>query len=358
MSSVHALMTVKPQARDVAWLKEALTCAIKLEHATIPPYFCAYWSIKARGHPFRAILKGVVLEEMGHMGLAANMLAALGGSPPIGDPGFVPTYPGPLPCGIVPRAKPNLVVALQRFSVDLVRDVFMNIEYPENEPVPIERTALARNGNAPATTTYHSIGAFYEAIRAAFEGLDPVPYFDPAHQLAYPIGGNPHNMVFPVQSVADAIRAIDQIREQGEGTPGSPDAEDFGMELAHYYQFEQISVGVMFVPIGGGKWKQGMKYPPLTEAHIWPMAAIPPGGYSGPGVPAEVGQFNVKYQAMLANLKLAWAQGGTAGLTTLSNAVSQMNDLEDLAIAAMQIPIGAGPETYGPTFQMGGAATP
>ena len=360
MASVQALMAVKPEVRDVAWLKQALTCAIKLEHATIPPYLCAYWSIKFKGHPFHKLLKEVVLEEMGHMGLAANMLAALGELPPIGDPGFVPSYPGPLPCGIVPRNKPDLVVALRRFSVELVTDVFMNIEYPENDPVPIPLPAphLRLAGAPVAAPTYHSIGEFYDAIRDAFLGLDPVPTFQADHQLTVSFGGDANHMVFPITSVADAVRAIDLIREQGEGTPGSPDAEDFGMELAHYYKFEQISTGTMYVPIGGGKWEQGAKFPPLTDAQIWPMAEVPAGGYSGPSVPAEVGQFNVAYQAMLANLKLAWAQGGAAGLMTLSNAVTQMDHLEILAVAAMKVPIGAGPETYGPTFQVGPALTP
>ena len=278
MSSVQTLMSVEPGDRGVDWLKEALTCAIKLEHATIPPYLCAFWSIKPKGHPFRQILKGIVLEEMGHMGLAANMLSALGVSPPIGDRGFVPSYPGPLPCGIVPQRKPNLIVAIKGFSIDLVTTVFMNIEYPEKGPVPIETAAF---GAPRAVAIYHSIGEFYHAIRNAFLGLNPAPTFKTEHQLMISFIGNPNNLVFHVNSVDDAVRAIDQIREQGEGTSGSPDAEMFGKELAHYYKFEQIAQGHMFVPLGGGKWKQGSPIPPLTSAQIWPMAEVPAEGYSG-----------------------------------------------------------------------------
>jgi hypothetical protein len=125
----------------------------------------------------------------------------------------------------------------------------------------------------------------------------------------------------------------------------------FGMELAHYYKFLQITEGHMFVPIGGGQWKVGAPIPPLTPAQVWPMAPVPAGGYSGAGVPPEIAEFNATYKEMLANLKLAWSQGGSTGEGTLGDAINQMIDLESLAVAAMKVPIGAGPQTYGPTFQ-------
>lgn len=346
MSAVHDLMMVDSTDRGVDWLKEALACAIKLEHSTIPPYLCGMWSIKPRAHPIRQIFMGVVLEEMGHFALAANMLVALGGEPPIGDPGFVPSYPGPLPCGITPAKNPGLVVGLVGFSVDLVSNIFMSIEAPEFDPVPI-KAPEARAMALPAT---HSIGQFYSTIRSAFLALNPAPPFATDKQLTFSFRGNPNNLVFPIANVADAVKAIDQIREQGEGTPTSPDAEMFGMELAHYYKFEQIMKNHMFVR-EGNKWVIGPQFPPLTPAQVWPMAQVPAAGYGGPGIPAEVAQFNAGYKAMLANLKLVWQQGGQQGMTTLSQAIQQMTDLEPLAVAAMKVPIGAGPQTYGPTFQ-------
>jgi hypothetical protein len=42
-------------------------------------------------------IKGVVIEEMLHMTIAANVLNAVGGHPAIDRPDFVPNYPEDLP---------------------------------------------------------------------------------------------------------------------------------------------------------------------------------------------------------------------------------------------------------------------
>ena len=72
------------------WLQEA----IEIEHATIPPYFTAWLSIK-EGHNQESseIIKSVLIEEMLHLTLAANMLNAVGGHPDLVHPQFVPRYP-------------------------------------------------------------------------------------------------------------------------------------------------------------------------------------------------------------------------------------------------------------------------
>ena len=56
-------------------LQEALQAALKIEHATIPPYMCALDSI----HPDTnagacAPLRRVLMEEMLHMILMANLI--------------------------------------------------------------------------------------------------------------------------------------------------------------------------------------------------------------------------------------------------------------------------------------------
>jgi hypothetical protein len=81
-------------------LHEYLYKAIQLEHATIPPYLTALYSI----HPITNsdathILRVIAVEEMLHMTLAANILNAVGGTPDLNRPKFVPLYPSPLPDG-------------------------------------------------------------------------------------------------------------------------------------------------------------------------------------------------------------------------------------------------------------------
>ena len=61
-----------------------------------------------------------------HMAICANLLNAIGGTPQINHANFVPTYPGPLPLGIAD----GLTVSLEKFSLGLVQNVFMEIEEP------------------------------------------------------------------------------------------------------------------------------------------------------------------------------------------------------------------------------------
>src|SRR5436190_1750680 len=98
-------------------LLAALQQAIQLEHATIPTYLYALYSIKPDSNKkIQQVLLSVVTEEMLHMALACNMLNAIGGSPVIDQPQFIPHYPGPLP-----GADENYLSGpLGRFSLDLV----------------------------------------------------------------------------------------------------------------------------------------------------------------------------------------------------------------------------------------------
>ena len=115
---------------------DSLQHAIELEHATIPIYLYALYSLDPdlNGEIVR-ILESVVVEEMLHMTLAANVLNALGGSPRIDRPGFIPTYPGPLPGGV----QSDLTVSLAPFSSQQL-DTFLQIEEPEH-PLNIKAAA-------------------------------------------------------------------------------------------------------------------------------------------------------------------------------------------------------------------------
>ena len=144
----------------VECLKKSLRAAIKLEFATIPPYLTAMWSIKEPTDPVKITIFGIVLEEMGHMGLACNMLVALGESPALATPGFVPTFPGPLPGDV----HPGLTVGLRRLTPSQLK-TFMDIEYPEGGPI----TALAARA-------FETIGAFYAALlQGLCHGVESCP---------------------------------------------------------------------------------------------------------------------------------------------------------------------------------------
>src|SRR5438067_13201966 len=95
MKALIRLMSVPPEKRDVPWLQDSLQAAIELEMSTIPPYLYAYWSIDQGQDPDRvaSTLRTVVVEEMLHMGIACNLLAAIGGQPKIAAADVAAGYP-------------------------------------------------------------------------------------------------------------------------------------------------------------------------------------------------------------------------------------------------------------------------
>jgi rubrerythrin len=215
-------------------LHTALQTAIELEHATIPVYLYALYSLEPGRNAIVAdMLRSVVLEEMTHMGLAANLLNAVGGSPVIARPGFVPAYPGPLP-GTVGG---DLEARLDRLSLDLVENVFMRIEEPE-DPLVFRSESAAEIG--PLT-----IGEFYAAIADQLRTVGSAAFVgDPARQVTHELG---QEGLIAIADVDSALAAIHTIVEEGEGTQQSPlDREG---ELAHYYRFAEIKHGHRLVPI-------------------------------------------------------------------------------------------------------------
>ena len=73
-----------PRIRTFADLTASLQRAIELEHATIPLYLTAQYSLAPGANTeVAALIQGVVIEEMLHFALACNVLNAIGGRPAI-----------------------------------------------------------------------------------------------------------------------------------------------------------------------------------------------------------------------------------------------------------------------------------
>jgi Ferritin-like len=241
------MLRVQPGSIDTLDdLRSALQSAIQLEHATLPPYLTAFFTISGTGPgpTFAAqTLHDIFMEEMLHMHLACNILNAIGGHPLINSPDFIPSYPGPLPMGIGSGEPGGLSVGIKRYSRATVHDTFMEIEEPENViDIPVQEGMLAAQLVAAAPTTYETIGEFYLAIRTAIETLGENIFTGIAGlQVPGPPGYE------TVHDVASATAAINLIITQGEGTPTLPTAPATG-EIAHYYRFEQLYRGMEIVP--------------------------------------------------------------------------------------------------------------
>lgn len=258
------MLYVERQKLDtVEDLRVALGNAIKLELSTIPPYLTALYSIREGANvQIAANIRTIVVQEMLHLSLAANILNAVDGVPDF--PGSVPRYPGPLPMGIGSEPGKPFIVPLRKLSHDTVKNVFMVIEEPEN-PIefPVKEAALA------IAPEYHTIGEFYEAVSQLIADLgESIFTGDTKRQVTGWFGPD---QLFAVTSVATAQKAIEIIVTQGEGTPTSPAGGPSG--LAHYYRFEEIARGQTL--------SQDLDVPPyyswgpppivLDENGVWPV---------------------------------------------------------------------------------------
>jgi hypothetical protein len=235
-------------------LHDYLYVAMQLEHATIPPYLTALYSIHptTNADAYR-VIRVVAVEEMLHLTLAANLLNAVGGTPDLTAEGFVPTYPAHLPDG-----EEDFEVGTRAFSRDTI-EVFLKIERPalagdDTRFVDRERShrALLPAVDAHADDLhFFSIGEFYaelgEGLHRLYDELgDALFCGDPARQIGpeyYYSGGSAIVRVTDVESAAAAMRVIS---EQGEGLGGGI-YDDEG-ELAHYYRFQQLLLGRYYQP--------------------------------------------------------------------------------------------------------------
>src|ERR1041385_2021281 len=246
--------------------------AIMLEHSTIPPYLTAMFSLRTGTNaPIARQIHEIVIEEMLHMAIAANILIAIGGYPAINVPEFVPKYPGPLPMNIG-----DLVVGIEAFSIDLVKNTFMAIEEPEH-PIPIKTV------EALGAEEFATIGQFYDAIKDQIQELGPsifVKPYAPPQVVAPEWFGD---KLFVITDPYTACKAIDLIKLEGEGTSESPFASPG--QPAHFYRFGEIAAGrrivqtpdgfayggapILFDPSGGGRPRPNCKladFAPGTQA--------------------------------------------------------------------------------------------
>jgi len=323
-SSIQGLRGAVPTVQSVC---AALQQAVELEHATIPVYLYALYSLDpARNGAIAGIIQSVVIEEMLHMTLASNVLNALGGSPQIGQPGFIPSYPGPLPGGV----ENSLTVHLAPFSMAQLQ-TFLEIEEPE-DPINYRVAALAVGLQGASIT----IGQFYTAISDAIALLGDGAFVNPPRNQ---VGADlmPESVV--VTNVATAQQAINTIIEQGEGTSTSP-LEEIGKGYAHYYRFMQIKKGRQLVAVPGAV--------PPAQPYAYAGAPVPfdpQGVYAVPTNPKAAGypagstqafandNFNYTYTGLLGALNALC--NGQSTQDQFNTAIGLMMSLKGQAKAMM-----------------------
>jgi hypothetical protein len=351
-----------PRITTLEELQAYLYAALQLEHATIPPYLTALYSLRPGTNPDAwHILRVVVVEEMLHLSLAANVMNAVGGTVDLTGTDFVPLYPASLPDG-----ETDFSVDLQPFSEQAV-DTFLKIERPRQAPDEDQRVlkrAAPRRGMLAACPTepgmqFYSIGEFYQEIDRGLRYLNgqytregkELFTGDPARQITpeyfYSGGGE----VLQVTGLGSAVEALALIAGQGEGLGGG--IYDSAGELAHYYRFEQLKLGRFYQkgdqpgqPTGPDTHTDwGAVYPTIKNATLEDYPA-------GSELYRAASEFNESYAYFLAFLTRAF--GGQPEL--LLDAVPRMFRLRDDIGRLIRNPVPGRPGVNAaPTFEMPGA---
>lgn len=222
-----------------------LVQASQLEHMIMCQYLFAEFSLKTEGltaeqqaavDRWRHELHDIAVQEMLHLALVANLMAAIGAAPTFGRPNF------PQSCGAFP---PSLQMRLLPFG-EAALTHFLFLERPEGmdradaagfiscDPPP---SPVTPGEIFPRAQEFATVGHLYRGIKdglttlAATHGEQQVFCGRPRAQAT------PERFHWPemiaVTDLASACAAIDEIIEQGEGAQG--DWQD-----AHYGRFLKI----------------------------------------------------------------------------------------------------------------------
>lgn len=315
--------------RDLDWIKGQLQLAIELELATLPIYLSAMLSLEVQNYTAYNLIRSVVMEEMVHASIAANMLAAIGGAPKFAGLTFV--YPTQ---GLPGGAEPDLQIGLARLSKPQL-EKFMRLESPSS--------LLAEEDRGE---DYPTIGAFYAAIRDALHtNADAVRAAYVGTRTANQVGDNIGFSTFDAGTTEDPLTlfdaAIAEILEQGEGCEGLFAGSGSEDEASHFLKFAEIY------------FEAGYADPdpavPLTRATLpaffggraipWPQVvntlAVPKDGYAallaldpaGATVLADLQKFDGFFTSILTALDAAWNGPADKWWPTLGGAVDSMMKL-------------------------------
>lgn len=222
--------------RSIEGLRSHVDLATKVELSTIAPYLYAMYSIQDQESESARLIASVVVEEMLHVCLTANLMLAIGGDPDFSS-SAMPAYPS-----MLPHHRPPLPLELRRCTTAVVRDVFMVIERP------------AAVGSPPEDDDYETLGQFYRALENALDTLDTdgnlFAHHQPERQLWEPSFYGPVAFDDPdsgglvlISDRASARDALEVVIHQGEGVGDDRWADPQHHELTHFFKFEQLATG-------------------------------------------------------------------------------------------------------------------
>ena len=347
----------KPQIEIPEWIREAmegrctlrslkrdLQDALTLEFATIPLYLTAMYSIKD-GHNQEVYesIRSVVMQEMVHLAQVANLLISVGGRPIIDHKNHVPQYPGKLPAGVLP----GLDVSLKKASPKYIHEVFMIVEFPDEESKShpeVEKDEL-------------TIGKFYRNIRKCMKQLSEEQnifcHECEDQQLHWPWEMyDKSSTLYKVTDLKTAKKAIKMIVQQGEGASAQDPTYLDTNKIAHFYKFEELACKHHLSAVHEHTYDFEGEDIEFTAEGVWPMRDNP----SKEGVPPGTKLYNDArffhrlYRSLLRKLQEAFDGNPDAIEDTVYIMESLRIHARRLMAAEIPTPPGWPKQTCGPVF--------
>jgi hypothetical protein len=323
------------KTKDLQWIRQSLQSAIELEYSTLPIYLSAMFSLEVQNYTAYNTIRSVAMEEMVHMAIAANILAALGGNPAIKNIN-VPFPTKGLPGG----AEPDLHVTLASFSKNQLQN-FMRIETPE---------FLLHELKLPEK--YPTIAVFYNSIKKAIiDNAEDVTAAIKKGGTANQVGDNIGFSTFVYQEGVDPVKmlcdGIDEILEQGEGASANDliTSSEFETEQSHYAKFAALYYGASYqqpkrikkiTKKNEAKFFKGL---PIGYPEVVNTLALPKDGYAkilaldpnGATVKTALEAFDTAFSTMLTTLDTVWNGDAPTSWKNLGAAVHGMVDFRVLS---------------------------
>jgi hypothetical protein len=351
------------ESREHLWY--LLTEAAQLEHMIMCQYLYALFSLKqgvdegltdaqaAAVSRWRAVLDDITVQEMLHLALVANVMAAIGAAPTVGRPNF------PQRSGYFP---PSVQLDLLPFG-EAALTHFLYLERPEGMermdadgfvPMAPPHEPLAPEEALPRVQDFATVGHLYRGIADGLSHL--VHRFG---ERAVFVGAaraqtRPELLRWPqlvaVTNLESAHAAVEEIIDQGEGARGDWHAAHYGRFLDVWSEYRDLKTAdPSFEPAR-----------PVQAAFVkQPFDVVAPQTLvTDPAARSVAELFNLAYEAVLQTLTRLFThtdETETQLETLAGSAIGLMTGvLRPLGSALTQMPLGGEHpgRTTGPSFEM------
>uniref|UniRef100_UPI004056A85B ferritin-like domain-containing protein n=1 Tax=Candidatus Electronema sp. TaxID=2698783 RepID=UPI004056A85B len=278
------------------WIKKEVQrharVAASVELYTIPFYTTVMTSVIDENSDAYNIIRGVLIEEMMHLQLAANLCVALDTTPSFQFPSYdIPVW----------FLNPGAVLDVNMGPLDSNSlSAMLAIETPEST---LGAKDITPNGNNSPTYPYSSIGEMYHALLFGIKEVNQFSWTAKNQQERWAAQGYPQI----IRSINDAEEAVKAIEAQGEGGMISP---GFLVEPEKYQMNNTVPSGAPGAPYKASPilHKELSHYGRFLKIK---RAGLPP-VYAGieNATHSTNKVLQRKFAAMMSNLNVLWG-GGT-----------------------------------------------